>query len=687
MSYRALRPNSTGVGESSASTSGPSLLTPESSESGPGIAPSIEKGREEVDSGSHTKQPKRRKVPETVTRNACSNCKRARAKCDGQVPCSRCSTRGEPECVYEIHVKHAKEEMVKQIKDFTAHEQLTGKILTAIASGSDQTPNIIQRLQDGDSLSTIVDSLAQDVPDVPMEDFLSRRNSADYVLDHHEVEPASKGFQWTTVTSDERVLRHLFSLYFSWIHPVYTLFHEGNFVSNYQTNTHRHCSHVLVNAICAMACQMHTKQKHRKDQVDYESLGIRFMNAARSLVRPEIEDLSTVQALNIMFLFDYSRGKGHRASTYLKIATRILARMKLPLQDGCLENCSKDTICGTEQLNVEWAQMTSQAPIDCLDVPLELLGQNVVVKDNLHWYYYRFEADEVPAWPCLLATTTHERAKLTAIIRDVTELYYGYRRAKISASQILELHKRYTRWREELPPSLGDFEKHSQALPHVLTMLILFHAAVTQLLRPILSLNDIPLGTMMAIEEEIWGHAQMGLYLLERHYRTHWTCRYQPVQQLFSVLHLSDIVARFFPGRTDPNSKNGLEAVQLAMDVFKGSSEGFPISGQFQDVLYRVASECTFDLPQDWKDHMPSQGNISNSLDDTIEACGNASFLQPLDDILTRYQSTFAREWVIEAPGYEFKARAGTPRRRRPLDSAELAAENLMRIRNLLNTN
>lgn len=255
-----------------------------------------------------------------------------------------------------MHTKHQKEEMVKQIKRFQDQEHLTTKVLEAIASGSDQTTNIIQWLKDGDSLTTIVDSLSlmeRSPQDVPMEDVPPEalRNSAPNLL-VARIEQSWTGYQWTEVTSDERVLRHLFSLYFTWIHPVYTLFDEGAFFSSYQTKSWKHCCIVLVNAICAMACQLHTKQKNLKDHIDYERLGVLFMDAARSLVKPEVDDLKTAQALTIMFLFEYSNGNGHRASAYLKIATRMLARMKLPLQDCCSENCFEDTICGTQNLNV-----------------------------------------------------------------------------------------------------------------------------------------------------------------------------------------------------------------------------------------------------------------------------------------------------------------------------------------------
>lgn len=189
----------------------------------------------------------------------------------------------------------------------------------------------------------------------------------------------------------------------------------------------------------------------------------------------------------------------------------------------------------------------------------------------------------------------------------------------------------------------------------------------------------------MAIEDEAWRHAQMGLYLLERHYRVHWTCRYQPVQQLFSALHLCDIVARFFPGRTDKNSKDGKEAVQLAIEAFHESYDGFAIAGQFQDAIFRVSSEYSFDLSEDLKKLMP-RPRIVYDMDDTIEACGNPSFFQPVNEVLARYQPSFVHDWLIEASAYDFRAQVGTSRRRRPADSAEMAAENLMNIRNLLNT-
>lgn len=71
MSFRKIRPS----GEGSASTSNPSQSTPETTGSDPRHPRANEKDTPESSSSS-----KRRRVPESVTRNACLNCKMARAK-------------------------------------------------------------------------------------------------------------------------------------------------------------------------------------------------------------------------------------------------------------------------------------------------------------------------------------------------------------------------------------------------------------------------------------------------------------------------------------------------------------------------------------------------------------------------------------------------------------------------------
>ncbi|XMA13676.1 hypothetical protein WAI453_006467 [Rhynchosporium graminicola] len=101
----------------------------------------------------------RRRGPNSNTRNACLNCKKARAKCDGNKPCKRCITRLKiSECVYEIHIKIAKVELVKQIKALQAKNNVVERILKALTHDEKES-QILKRLKTGDTYDSIVEWL------------------------------------------------------------------------------------------------------------------------------------------------------------------------------------------------------------------------------------------------------------------------------------------------------------------------------------------------------------------------------------------------------------------------------------------------------------------------------------------------------------------------------------------------
>ncbi|KAL2073463.1 hypothetical protein VTL71DRAFT_10787 [Oculimacula yallundae] len=100
---------------------------------------------------------KRRRVPDSVTPNAYIHCKKARAKCDGNRPCKRCATRVEiPACTYEVHIKHAKGELVKQISELRAKDHMTEQILQALST-NEKVPQILERLSNSEAYSSIVE--------------------------------------------------------------------------------------------------------------------------------------------------------------------------------------------------------------------------------------------------------------------------------------------------------------------------------------------------------------------------------------------------------------------------------------------------------------------------------------------------------------------------------------------------
>jgi hypothetical protein len=243
-------------------------------------------------------------------------------QCDGKKPCKRCATRVETsECIYEIHIKHAKEELVKQIKDLRAKDHMTEQILQALST-DEKVPEILERLKNGETYESIVEWLGR----APIDDFetLSPRLSQHSTFEASDYEMSGvASTRWTTVTSNTAVLDHLFQLYFAWVHPVHTLFSEGHFVDNYKRQSGNYCSSNLVNAICAMACHLHTAEG---DDLDFDQFGTDFSDAVRSDIDADDKSIATIQAFAVMFLVECARGNGFVlfASGYQQFVERRL---------------------------------------------------------------------------------------------------------------------------------------------------------------------------------------------------------------------------------------------------------------------------------------------------------------------------------------------------------------------------
>lgn len=206
-----------------------------------------------------------------------------------------------------------------------------------------------------------------------------------------------------------------------------------------------------------------------------------------------------------------------------------------------------------------------------------------------------------------------------------------------------------------------------------------------QLLRPLLDYDGFP---STLVEEIVWKTAQEGLFLLDEHYRTQYTCRYQPVLQMFGVLHLTDVICRFFPNSVDGYSKDGETAIQLGMEVLMQSCPGFPVAGPFQAMLQRTANECSVPLPKNVSDLLisPRLPKKKFGIDDIIDACTRPSYVQPVGEIHNRYLASFSMEWTANGGSYGFLEPSSGRRLRGP-SAEERGARSLMQIRNLLNTN
>lgn len=143
--------------------------------------------------------------------------------------------------------------------------------------------------------------------------------------------PSEAEVQWTKVSSNHKLIGHLFDLYFTWVHPLHMLFSELDFKHSFRTNDKTYCSTALVNAICAMGCHLlatNMNDSVGKD-VDIMTLKEGFLKEAREYLLPESYlDMTSIQTFAVMYLVDVSSGKARNATGYLRCAVENLKSIK-----------------------------------------------------------------------------------------------------------------------------------------------------------------------------------------------------------------------------------------------------------------------------------------------------------------------------------------------------------------------
>jgi len=325
--------------------------------------------------------------------------------------------------------------------------------------------------------------------------------------------------------------------------------------------------------------------------------------------------------------------------------------------------------------------VTSQVP-PTIKVPFsDEVDEQEEDLDVAKWFCYPSANDQPLAWQGLFTMTNHEKSKLISIIQDTTIALYDEQAEQISADCILQLYGRFVTWRNNLPSEIRNVERdNGKTLPHVLSLLILYSTSIILLLRPLLDYEGFP---SYRVEERVWALAQEGLTLLDEHYRRLYTCRYQPVLQMFAVLHLADVVARFFPESTKSASKTGPKALQLGMQLLMQSRPGFPAAGILQEMLRRTAKECAVRFPWDVSDTMfiPEPDTQCYQLDDFIRACTKPTCLQPHSQIHRRYLPSFSADWAARARRFGFPEPVFSVPGSRRLSVEETGAQALMQLR------
>ncbi|KAM0265349.1 hypothetical protein ACHAQJ_000190 [Trichoderma viride] len=102
---------------------------------------------------------KRRRGLGVVTPNACTECRKKRAKCDGQKPCGRCRFQKDVECVYEIPIRQSKEHLRNEIENLRLRQRSSDQVFAALIRPQ-LWEEVLSRLRGGQSVESISEWLA-----------------------------------------------------------------------------------------------------------------------------------------------------------------------------------------------------------------------------------------------------------------------------------------------------------------------------------------------------------------------------------------------------------------------------------------------------------------------------------------------------------------------------------------------
>ncbi|KAL6715834.1 hypothetical protein ACLMJK_006795 [Lecanora helva] len=242
--------------------------------------------------------------------------------------------------------------MKREINELRQQEAIATRIFTALAADRDVSA-ILQGLRNRDDLFSIAKAIKYPEPseassfpspniqddsiasDSPSDQYASTEASSSQrgfggptsspadissaksqlLLNSEGISPSSqsdalrelkaKACQGPTDLSDQRLIRHLFSVYWVWSHPIHMVLNMQAFVDSYETGLDTYCSTFLVYAVSIAACDDLDPDWERVEgkSTHVESLRQNLIATARTLettANPEAE--TTRQALAILAL-------------------------------------------------------------------------------------------------------------------------------------------------------------------------------------------------------------------------------------------------------------------------------------------------------------------------------------------------------------------------------------------------
>ncbi|KAH8175727.1 fungal specific transcription factor domain-containing protein [Sarocladium implicatum] len=137
--------------------------------------------------------------------------------------------------------------------------------------------------------------------------------------------------EWTFLTGDPGLVRHLMALYFCWEYPLFTALSREHFMNDFHHGYHRFCSPLLVNAMLALGSCWDGQPRPQSKFTDLNIHGDQFFQESVRLLgeQEDCRSLSTVQALGLMAMWEISHGRDVEGRYYSAQSLRLAIDMGL----------------------------------------------------------------------------------------------------------------------------------------------------------------------------------------------------------------------------------------------------------------------------------------------------------------------------------------------------------------------
>ncbi|RSM08779.1 hypothetical protein CEP52_004453 [Fusarium oligoseptatum] len=314
---------------------------------------------------------------------ACQECRRRRAKCDGQKPaCSRCSGR-QLECVYTTEEDGRGMAPKAYVRQLQARIQILEEILRMHSIDIDASAaQLMQRDVVPQSSTTDVSATALDQLCDAVEGALALDESMNFDQDGEaryfgttsgrlafrasddaqDLSPQEHSSPLMNlydtalgdqIIVDQDVEAHLLDLYFIWDNPWFPFVDEALFRDSKRSKG-RYYSPLLLHCILACGSRYSDRTEARSNPEDANTAGHPFLDTIETLLHDELKrpNITTIQSLAVLSIVYFGSGQDAAGWLYSGMANRLVVDMGLHLDP--------DSLASSVRMTVEEAELRRQ---------------------------------------------------------------------------------------------------------------------------------------------------------------------------------------------------------------------------------------------------------------------------------------------------------------------------------------